>query len=283
MNIIGLQQVLSQLAHKRSQGFGGSFILLEGPDASGKRLIVQKLALDWAGCAPIMLEPDSTHTGYSLEQIKGLSRQIYQTGLARQFLGFILTDLDLLAPISANALLKTLEELPAHVAIFSTARSDRPVLQTIRSRALKLRAYPQPFETIKNWALSNQYTIDDEALFAEYSQGCVGKAWLYMQVSTQARLDLARQFANANEYSEFFALITSYDDLEKQETISPITLLEELLCVVANKWQVGRFSWLEYRCWLEASQRARVSIERNTKFSQAIEALWLELKDLKRL
>jgi DNA polymerase III subunit delta' len=82
---------------------------------------------------------------------------------------------------AANALLKTLEEAPAHVVLILTADTPEQLLPTIVSRCEVLRLRPLPVERVENY-LKEQGASDEQAhLLAHVSGGRPGYAVRLMQ------------------------------------------------------------------------------------------------------
>lgn len=76
-----------------------------------------------------------------------------------------------------NALLKTLEEAPAHVVLLLTADSAEDLLPTITSRCEVLRLRPQPLAIVES-ALQSRWGVpaNEAGALAHFSAGCLGTA-----------------------------------------------------------------------------------------------------------
>jgi DNA polymerase III delta prime subunit len=281
--ILGLDDAQKQLKSLHLKGLGGYFILLSGPKGCGKKQIGLELITTWAHSLAIALVPDNFKNGYSLKQIHDLSRQIYQVGLVQQRVGILLEDLDLLSPVSANALLKTLEELPLHVAVIGTWRSDRPLLATIQSRALKVRVKRQSTSVLRNWVVEQESarleTIDWN-LFDQYTQGCVAKAFRFIHRNEQSHLELALQLTSLQNYLQVSELLTTYEKINKNEEWAATEILEDIKQIFSIKGHFQRLNWSLYRKWLDLEIRYQKALERGMKLTQVLELLWLETRFL---
>jgi DNA polymerase III subunit delta' len=82
---------------------------------------------------------------------------------------------------AANALLKTLEEAPAHVILILTADSPEQLLPTIVSRCEVIRLRPLPVETVEAYLLQQGANNDAARLLAHVSGGRPGYALRLMQ------------------------------------------------------------------------------------------------------
>lgn len=77
---------------------------------------------------------------------------------------------------AANALLKTLEEAPAHVILILTADSPEQLLPTIVSRCEVLRLRPLSMDAVESHLLAHAAEADSASLIAHISNGCPGYA-----------------------------------------------------------------------------------------------------------
>ncbi len=77
---------------------------------------------------------------------------------------------------AANALLKTLEEAPAHVVLLLTADSPEQLLPTIVSRCEVLRLRPLPVGRVEAWLCERGTSQDQARLIAHISGGRPGYA-----------------------------------------------------------------------------------------------------------
>lgn len=79
---------------------------------------------------------------------------------------------------AANALLKVLEEPPAHAVFILTADRRERVIETIRSRCIQLAVYPTDEETIRAFVREKSPDIDEVecARIAALANGSMGRA-----------------------------------------------------------------------------------------------------------
>ncbi len=94
-------------------------------------------------------------------------------------------------PSAANALLKTLEEAPAHVVLILTADAPEQLLPTIVSRCEVLRLRPLPVEAVEPFLAGRGLAREQASLLAHLSGGRPGYA-LRLNDDPGA-LDLRRQ------------------------------------------------------------------------------------------
>ncbi|HWL93481.1 MAG TPA: DNA polymerase III subunit delta' [Phycisphaerae bacterium] len=103
---------------------------------------------------------------------------------------FVITDGDRLNPNSQNALLKTLEEPPAHSYIILLSTSAEFLLETTRSRCHHIHFNGLPADFIAEILMrTHGADVATARLLAELSQGSAGRAILYLQMRVAALVE----------------------------------------------------------------------------------------------
>ncbi len=120
-----------------------------------------------------------------IEAIRDVARLLALQPYAARYRIAILHDFDLVVPLAQDALLKTLEEPPAHAIIMLLANAEGKVLRgkledvilpTIRSRAQTIPLRPLPVDLIKRALLERGCDEGRADLIARLSGGRVGWA-----------------------------------------------------------------------------------------------------------
>ena len=155
-----MTDVLDQLVELSQRGRLPHGMLFVGSDREMKRKAVVRLAQylfcstrsGLRGCGrclscgkvergnhPDLLSVSTEEKEIRIESIRDWARWLnVGPNEATQKIG-VIEDADLLNPFSSNALLKTLEEPPAHALIILLARSAANILPTVRSRLMQVR------------------------------------------------------------------------------------------------------------------------------------------------
>ncbi len=126
-----------------------------------------------------------------VEQVRAIRREASLSPMEGRWRVYILCNVEFANESAANALLKTLEEPPAHVLFLLTAASEELVMPTIVSRCQKVFLHPQPREVIEE-ALRSRWGVEEgkARLLARLSQGRPGRA---LAMITLPELQAARQ------------------------------------------------------------------------------------------
>ncbi len=175
----------------------------------------------------ITAERESDTTALKIEEVRGVMHKLALKPYEAKYRVAIFPDFDAAQPRAQDALLKTLEEPPAHAILMLLARAPENILPTItsRSQVLHLRplAIPQTAQILRE-----QFNVetDQAALLARLSGGRLGWAIRAlaqddMLEQRSAALDLLEtlitadrsvRFAHANDLArDKAALITLLD------------------------------------------------------------------------
>ena len=122
-----------------------------------------------------------THEKPNSISVDEVREQICAEAVIRPFSGkkrvFIVPEAEKMTPQAQNALLKTIEEPPEYVVILLLTESEEALLETIRSRCVKLRLHPVPDRELLSWLRGLEGVTEEQAeLAAGFARGNSGKA-----------------------------------------------------------------------------------------------------------
>lgn len=120
-----------------------------------------------------IIEPDGGTI--KIDRIRLMQEEIAKKPIISNKKVFVITDADCMTQEAQNCLLKTLEEPPEYIVIILTTTNESKLLNTVKSRCMKI-----PFEVIskkevKEYFINNQLSdINDHII--DMSEGSIGKA-----------------------------------------------------------------------------------------------------------
>ncbi len=212
--ILGHKLLLRQLDSALAAGKLSHAYLIAGPPHSGK----MTLAIDMACAANCLAEASrpcgeciqcrrvltGQHTDVmvivapkeqskrdiSIDTVREVEHQASLMPFEGRYRVFVIEEADRMSEQAENALLKTLEEPPAHVLFLLTTAQEGRLLTTVRSRCQRLELRALPYEALAS-ALARDHglTEDDARRLARISRGCPGVA---VQLASQPEAEARR-------------------------------------------------------------------------------------------
>ena len=159
-------------------------------DAFAKMLLCEKNPLHPCGVCHACVQvdagthPDAVHVTHEKPNSIGVDEvrdQLAAEIMIRPFSGkrriFIVPDAEKMTQQAQNALLKTIEEPPDYAVILLLTESEEALLETVRSRCVKLKFRPVPKEVLTR-ALMERFGVSrgEAVLAAEFARGVAGRA-----------------------------------------------------------------------------------------------------------
>lgn len=181
--IVGQDHITTTLAHALKQGRISHAYLFTGPRGVGKTSIARILAHEING---LPYADDTTHldiieidaaSNRRIDEIRDLRERVNTAPTSAKYKVYIIDEVHMLTKEAFNALLKTLEEPPAHVVFILATTEAHKLPETIISRTQRFSFRPVPTEQVvahlKDIAKKERINIDAEALtlIAEYGEG----------------------------------------------------------------------------------------------------------------
>lgn len=121
----------------------------------------------------IMIEPDGN--SIKISQIREMQESVYKKPIIAEKKVFIIDDSDKMTEEAQNSLLKTLEEPPEYIIIILIASNENKLLNTIKSRCLKINFNNIENEKIINYINNQQITTLPSENLLRMCNGSIGK------------------------------------------------------------------------------------------------------------
>ncbi len=123
-----------------------------------------------------IIEAEEEGGNLKIDQVRDFERKVALTPFQSRYRVSIFRRFHEATVEAANALLKILEEAPAHAILILTADNPEALLPTIVSRCEILRLQPVPISEVEAFLKANGATDDEARLLAHLSGGCPGRA-----------------------------------------------------------------------------------------------------------
>ncbi|CAN5446517.1 DNA polymerase III subunit gamma/tau [soil metagenome] len=221
--IVGQEHVTATLARAIKDGKISHAYLLTGPRGVGKTSIARILAHEVNGLPYTdesihldIIEIDAA-SNRRIDEIRDLRDKVHIAPTSAKYKVYIIDEVHMLTKEAFNALLKTLEEPPAHVIFILATTEAHKLPETIVSRTqrftFKAIAHDKAVEHLRNIAIKEKMKIDDAALdlLAEHGRG-----------SFRDAIGLLDQVGHSHEH-------VTRSDVEQMIGIAPADTIKALL------------------------------------------------------
>lgn len=180
--IVGQEHITTTLENALKKGAVSHAYLFTGPRGSGKTSIARILAHEVNG----LKYDESTHldiieidaaSNRRIDEIRDLRDHVHSAPTSGKYKVYIIDEVHMLTKEAFNALLKTLEEPPAHVIFILATTEAHKLPETIVSRTQRFTFKPvdiqQAIEHLSYISKTEGVHVEDEALrlIAEHGQG----------------------------------------------------------------------------------------------------------------
>ena len=202
-----------------------------------------------------------------IEQIRYLNSKITEKPIVSNRKVYIINDSDLMTREAQNCLLKTLEEPPEYASIILIASNESKLLNTIKSRCLKVNFNKIGNEDIKNYLNANtDKSIDDKII--PFFDGSIGKA-LKILDNLEDYNKIEEIVNNLDKY-ELIYIMNNADILYKNKDLI-YDYLEYINILLFNSKQIKKINCVRH------VEEAKKRLNSNSNYDMTIDNLLMKI------
>lgn len=202
-----------------------------------------------------------------IEQIRKMQEKISEKPITSNKKVYLIIDSDTMTKEAQNCLLKTLEEPPEYACIILTTSNESKLLNTIKSRCMKISFDAIEEEKIEEYLKSNlQIEISKELI--KLSQGSIGKA-----IILQEEKNIYEQVNSVLNNIEKQDLVTTLNNSEvlRKEKEKIYEILEYINVYLYNTKEIKKLNCIQY---VEETKKRLLA---NSNYDMCIDYLLMNL------
>jgi DNA polymerase III subunit delta' len=191
-SVVGHQRVKHYFSKALKEGFSSHAYLLSGDEGIGKRsLVMDVIRAAHGGAEPgvtdpfsVLIGPDEKGTISIKDAIRPLQRTLSLRPPHGTSVFVLINDAERLSFDASHAVLKLLEEPPAHARFMLITATPGELPETVRSRCLSLRCTPPNMKEVIEYLSAHEISPEHQSALAELAGGSIG--WLQSVLETNA-------------------------------------------------------------------------------------------------
>lgn len=205
-----------------------------------------------------------------IETIRQMQKRIQELPIVSERKVYIIDDSEYLTKDAQNCLLKTLEEPPEFVTIILIVSNENKILNTIKSRCLKIYFNNISDEELKKYINENLEIAEFSENMLKACEGSIGKA---KQISESKEIyeNLDKIFSNIENYS-LLDVISKVEFLYKSKE-EILDLLEYLNTIFIQKAKED----IKYVDYIKNIEETKQNINTNCNYDMCIDKLLFEI------
>lgn len=227
---------------------------------------------------PDVIIIDEQDNSIKTEQMKNLVNNVFEKPIQSSKKIYIINNSENMTKEAQNSLLKTLEEPPEYIVIILITSNENLLLNTIKSRCIKIPFNKLSNEEIKEYFFRINESIDDNAI--KIFSGSIGRA-IKLKNKNNMYLKIEEIFQNIEKLNEL-QILKLKDEIfiDKDEIYS---ILDYINVIFYEKTMKNLENTAKYVTCIKIIEETKLRLKRNSNYDMAIDyclfAIERSLKD----
>lgn len=294
--IIGNNRIKQDLQETVNNGTISHSYLFVGQDGIGKLMFAREFAKlilclsENRGCDTcsscikfdsgnnpdfIELEPDEN--SIKISQVREMQENIYQKPIVSNKKVIIINNSDKMTEEAQNSLLKTLEEPPEYVVIILIASNENKLLNTIKSRCLKISFSNLSVEDISKY-------IEQKNIFPKPSENilktCNGSLGKLIKINENLEEynkidDVTNKFING-QIKNIVEMLSQYEELYKAKDIA-LQLLDYMMVIIYDYISKNEYYRDRFLNLIFIIEQSKAKLASNCNYDMCIDDLLMKM------
>ena len=209
----------------------------------------------------------------SINQIRYMNTKIFEKPIISRRKVYIIDNSDFMKKEAQNSLLKTLEEPPEYATIILIASNESKLLNTIKSRCIKLNFNKLSEEEIEKYFIQNNQQVINKNIIS-FSEGSIGKA-LKINENIEEYTKLEKLIEDINSKNLVY-ILNNAEVLYKNKDIV-YDLLEYTNVLLLNSKKIEKIKCVKYV--EEAKNRLNLNSNYDMTIDNLLIKIWEEINE----
>lgn len=208
-----------------------------------------------------------------IDQIRHMNKKILEKPITSNKKVYIINNSDTMTKEAQNCLLKTLEEPPEYVVIILIASNENKLLNTIRSRCIKINFNKLKYEELIQYtSKNNMQGIKNNMLLC--SNGSIAKV-IKIKENEESYLEIEELINNLDKKNIIYVLNNSEVLYKAKEEINEI--LEYINVLLLNTKEIEKINCIKHV--EEAKRRLNTSSNYEMTIDNLLIKMWEEINE----
>lgn len=207
------------------------------------------------------------------EQIKSVAKSVLEKPILGNKKIYIVNNAENMTKEAQNSFLKTLEEPPEYVIIILITSNENLLLNTIKSRCIRIQFNKLSDNEIKEYFIKNSIELDEEMIKA--FGGSIAKA-LKLKDKTEIYKDIKETFDNIEHLNELQMFGLKDKIFSDKEEIYYI--LDYINTILYDKILNDLGNTEKYEECISTIEKTKLSLKRNSNYDMTIDNLLFGLE-----
>ena len=294
--IVGNDKIKQELGENVENGTVSHSYLFVGQEGIGKKLFANEFAKmilclgDKKACDRcdscikfnsdnnpdfVMIEPDGN--SIKISQIREMQDNVFKKPIVSNKKVFIIDNSDKMTEEAQNSLLKTLEEPPEYVIIILISSNENKLLNTIKSRCLKISFNSIPTKDIVDYISKKEIMTNPSDSLLAMCNGSIGKLIKINQnLEEYSEIEKNTHALINGEISNVVKMINNFDILYKSKDIV-LNLLDYMIVIIYEHINKDKDYRRKFLNLISIIEKSKLKLMSNANYDMCIDDLLLKI------